>query len=200
MLDNTEGKMTEGLHYMIRLDASPSVSSESLVFWLQRQDTLIKCYILSKEGNGGTIKFHYHLYIEFNEITKKDTLDKRVKRAFDNRGTTASIALCREVEKSRTYTVKDGLIIKYKGFTPAIIEDYKVRSYQKKGKKPDMFNVLLVKCKKSGINTEPEIMALVFDAYRGNRMYFSHMKAVVKGLNAMFNPKDEYEHFEQYCM
>ncbi len=200
MSDNNEVKQTEGTHFMLRLDQSSSVSSESLVFWLTRQGTSIKKYILSKEGNGGTIKFHYHLYIEFNEIIKKDTLDKRVKRAFTNRGTTSSIAFCREVEKSRTYTVKDGNIIKHKGFSSIEIEDYMVRSYPKKGKKPDMFNILLKKCKKSGINTEPEIMALVFEAYRGQRMYYSHMKSVVKGINAIFNPKDEYEQFEQYCM
>ncbi len=199
MMDKKEEKKTDSSHYVLRLDESTTVTSESLVFWIQRQDTLIKSYILSKEGNGGTIKFHYHLYIEFHKIMKKDTLDKRVKRAFSNRGTTCSIAICRKVEESRTYTVKDGNVIKYKGFTSENMEDFKHRSYQKK-KKVDIFNVLLHKCRKSGINTEPEIMALVFEAYKGQRMYFSHMKAVVKGLNAIFNPKDEYAQFEQYCM
>ncbi|AXQ66531.1 MAG: putative replicase [Circoviridae sp.] len=198
MSDKQDTKKTECTHYVIRLDRSSTTTSESIALFLSRQDASIKSYILSKEGNGQTIKYHYHLYIEFYEITKKDTVDKRFKRNFENRGTTSSIAICKDSEKARTYTVKDGDIVQTKGFTKEQLKDYSDRSYQKT-KKPDMFNILLAKCKKNNITTEMEIMELVFNAYKGNRMYYSHMKAVVKGLNAVLNPKDEFEHFINYC-
>lgn len=198
MSDKKQEAKTISEHWMLRLDESKTTTSGSILIFLQRQDKTVKSCILSKEGNGQTTKFHYHLYIQFIDEVKKDTLDKRVKRYFDNRGTTSSIAVCRDVEQSRTYIVKDGNVIYTKGFTDEQLEDYKKRSYQKTKKKQDKFNIMLQKCRASNLRTEDEIIDVVFDMYKGQRMYFNHMKADVIGLHAVLNPKEELENFRNY--
>lgn len=196
MSDKKDKIETVSKHYHLRLDENSTTTSASIMLWLTRQNATVKSFILSKEGNGQTIKYHYHLYIEFIEEIKKDTLDKRVKRTFSNRGTTSSIAICRDVEKTRTYVIKDGDVLKTKGFTKEALLDYEERSYQKKKKDP--FDNMLSELKRRKIDTEEGIVQYVFDYYKGKRMYWNHMVSLIRGLNSVINPEEENSSFSQF--
>lgn len=199
MTDRKTKSPTQSQHFHIRVDEDPTYTSDKIVMWLARQTASIKKYILSKEGNGGTIKFHYHCYIEFLEEMKKDTIEKRFKRYFEVKGTKSSVMPCRKPEQTKVYVVKEGKIIKQKGFTPEEIEDLKARSYLK-DKKPDVFKVLEEKIRKKYKHpSDEDIMAEVFNYYKGQRHYYNHMCASVRGLQAVFNEEDAYDAFVNYC-
>lgn len=199
MTDKKEAPLTESEHFHIRVDEDPTYTSDKIVMWIARQNTSIQKYIFAKEGNGGTIKFHYHLYICYFKIMKKDAVEKRFKRYFEIKGTKSSVMPCRKPEQTKVYVVKEGKIIKYKGFTSEDIEDLKARSYLK-DKKPSSFKILEQKVRKKYKHpTEEEIMGEVFNYYKGDRHYYNHMVAMVRGLQAVFNEEDAFDRFVNYC-
>lgn len=193
--------MTEQSEYSIRLDKSEDSNSETIIFWVSRQIPTINRVIAVQEGDGKTLKVHYHLYIQYKKKIKLSAIQKRVERSFSNRGTTKAVATVKKPEQYITYILKgqlnaNSILYKY-GFTDNEVEDYMARSYTKK--KLDPVYVLFEEAKKKNYTDSYQIQQLVFNYYLGKRMPYHQMKSLYQGIYALVDKESAFDNFMRYC-
>lgn len=199
------------MDFAIRLDETKTATRGSISLFLSRQASSVKRAICFEEGDGRTLKKHYHIFISYKEKKKPDTIRKMVARAFENRGSTKSTALCRNSEQYLTYISKDNNVVYKNNFTDEEIGDYLLRSYKPKGDKVSMMTHLINEVDRiHGVGrlrvvkdiTEESLVSIVYNYYRKKRkpMNFHYMKSLVRGLKAQYLNESNYDDFFQFCI
>lgn len=189
--------------FAVRLDESETATSQSICFWLHRQSKTIKRALVAREGDGQTLKRHFHLYLEYMDKDKKlSSLQKMIERTFSNRKSTKAVAICKKPQQYCAYICKDKDILKNIGFTEEEVKDFIERSY-KKSVRQDVFMEIRRDIDASFDNPcFNDITQCVFNYYRKKQkpMNFHYMKSVVVGLHAQYNPKDVFDDFCEFCV